>query len=67
MKTRIKEMENLRTIEFHRTIAKNQRTAYNSYRHYVTKLDGKLLIEVDFKQKIILGEGPRKLNEEWFT
>ena len=64
---RIKEMENLRTLEFHRTISKNQRTSYNSYRHDVTKLDGKLLIELDFKQKIILGEGPRQLNEEWFS
>lgn len=64
---KINEMENLKTIEFHRSIVKSQRCAYNTHRHDVDELNGKILIEMDFKQKIILGEGPRQLNEEWFN
>ena len=44
-----------REIEFHRNIADRQRNSYNSNRKDSLLLNNALLIEVDFKGKIKLG------------
>jgi hypothetical protein len=57
----------LKLIEFHKSIADRQRKSYNKQRLNVDELNGKILIEIDYKQKINLGEGPRQLGSEYFV
>jgi hypothetical protein len=47
-------------IEFHRSIAKRQRLPYEKDRTDIP-LDT-LVIDLDFKQKIVIGDGPRQTN-----
>lgn len=58
---------NYQTIQFHKSIASSQREAYNSFRKDVEKLRGKILIDVDFKQKIEIGISPRQKNQEYYN
>lgn len=53
-------------ILFHKNIAKAQREAYKRDRTNVELLKNKIMIEVDFKQKIIIGFGPRQINTEYY-
>ncbi len=57
----------MKQVEFHRSIAERQRKAYNQIRLNTVALDGKVLIELDHKSKISLGEGPRQLETEYFV
>lgn len=40
---------------------------YNQQRKKVEKLRGKLLIEVDFKQKFTVGMNPRQVSSEYYN
>ena len=42
-----------------------QRKAYNEHRQIKDNLKNKLLIEFDFKQKIVIGMSPRQVNDEY--
>ena len=44
-----------------------QRGAYNKQRTDIDNLRGKLLIEVDFKQKIVIGLSPRQVSSEYYN
>lgn len=59
-------IENLISIEKHKDFAIRQRAVYNSQRTDVVKLEGKILIEIDYKAQIMLGQGPRQMNEEFY-
>lgn len=54
-------------IHTHKSIANMQRVAYNEIRKNPDVLDGKLMIEIDYKQKIPLDKGPVQISSEFFT
>jgi hypothetical protein len=62
-----KKINDLKTILFHKRIANRQREVYNNSRINSELLKNALLIEIDFKQKIIIGHGPRQLNTEYYV
>lgn len=55
------------SILFHKNVAKNQRIAYNYQIKNKEFLSGKILIECDFKQKILIGMSPRQINSEFYN
>jgi hypothetical protein len=59
------QVKDYKVLEFHQTVAKCQREAYNDNRT-IDKLRGKILIEVDFKEKIAIGLSQRQTGYEWF-
>ena len=60
----IQKINDLKSVEFHKSIATRQRKVYNKQRKDPNLLKNKILIDVDYKSKITLGEGPRQLNSE---
>ena len=58
----LKKIFDLKEISLHKEIAKKQRDCYNSMRNDKILLKDKILIAMDFKLKIKLGEGPKQLN-----
>lgn len=59
--------DKLDEIELHKYIAKRQRQRYNEYKSEPSLLEGKLMIEIDYKQKIPLDNGPVQISSEFFT
>jgi hypothetical protein len=62
-------IENLKVYEilsFHKNIAKAQRNAYNLHCKNPDFLKNKLLIELDFKQKFVIGLSPRQISSEYY-
>lgn len=64
--TAIENVDCYDAIEFHKNVARCQRIAYNEHRKNADVLRGKIMIEVDFKQKIVIGLGPRQVNSEYY-
>lgn len=62
----IQELDNYDTLLFHKNIAKAQRNAYNEHRT-VEHLRDKILIELDYKQKIKIGLSPRQITAEYYN
>ena len=62
----ISRLNELIAIQFHRKIAKVQREAYNKMRINEKLLENALLIDIDFKQKIVIGSSPRQISSEYF-
>lgn len=62
----LEDISSYEVLLFHQNIARAQRKAYNEQRTQVDELRNKLLIEVDFKQKITIGFGPRQVNTEYY-
>ena len=60
------EVDYFSAILFHKNIARAQREAFTRDRTNVEWLKNKIMIEVDFKQKIILGNGPRQINTDYY-
>ena len=48
-------IDNYRLIEFHQKIAARQRKAYNRDRKELESFENSIMIELDFKAKVILG------------
>ena len=66
------DLKNIERIEFHKFVANSQREAYNKQRKDKELLRRKILIDVDWKQKIVVGgagacSGPRQINKEYYT
>ena len=61
------KIKELRSIQFHRKIANIQRESYNKMRKDPDTLKDTILIELDFKQKIIIGKSPRQVSTEYFN
>ena len=68
--TKCKELcENLYNYEailFHKNIAHHQRMAYSNSRKNIEKIRTELLIELDFKQKFVIGMSPRQASSEYY-
>ena len=62
----ITDFDSFKVIMFHQNVARAQRLAYNNHRTDVNHLRDKIMIEVDFKQKILIGFGPRQINTEYY-
>ena len=62
----IHELKAYEAIMFHKNVAHCQRLAYNEQHKSVESLFGKILIEVDFKQKIVIGMSPRQISSEFY-
>lgn len=62
----IDELKDYEAILFHKNVAHCQRIAYNEQHKSVEDLFGKILIEVDFKQKIVIGMSPRQISSEFY-
>ena len=58
--------QKIKYIKFHRQIADQQRMAYNSQRKDEILLGEKVLIEVDFKEKIRIPMGPKQINADYY-
>ena len=67
IKTLSKQINDYETILFHKNIASFQREAYNRHRSDALQLENKILIEVDFKQRITIGLSPRQVNSEYYN
>ena len=61
------KIKELMSIQFHRKIANIQRESYNKMRKDPDTLKDTILIELDFKQKIIIGKSPRQVSTEYFN
>jgi hypothetical protein len=51
---------------FHRSIASRQRICYNNQRADNELFKDSILIDIDFKQKIVIGESPEQKSTEYF-
>lgn len=60
------DLQDYEAILFHKNVAKCQRLAYNNHRKNLEELRGKLLIELDFKEKIKIGMSPRQVSREFY-
>jgi hypothetical protein len=63
----IEDLKDFEAILFHKHIASSQRNAYNNHRKTVNELKNKILIELDFKQKITIGLSPRQVSSEYYN
>ncbi|CAF0854416.1 unnamed protein product [Brachionus calyciflorus] len=67
LKDILTKLKSFQTVIFHKNVAKTQRAAYNKQTQSTTFLEGKILIEVDFKQRITIGLSPRQINKEYYS
>ena len=63
----IEKTEKVQLVLAHRFIQRTQRNAYNQQRKSKEFLRGKILIEIDYKQKINIGLSPRQVNKEYYN
>jgi len=57
----ISKIKDFQEIEYHQSIAKRQRNVFNSQRKDAKLLNENILIEFDFKEKLIVGIGPNEV------
>jgi hypothetical protein len=50
-----------KALIFHNNIARSQRNAFQNHHQNVNFLRNKIMIVVDFKQKILIGMSPRQV------
>ncbi len=58
---KITMIKDYQEVEFHRSVARRQRSIYNEQRKDGKLLSGKILIEFDFKMKIKVPIGPKEV------
>jgi hypothetical protein len=57
----IAKLKDYQEVEYHRSVSVTQRESYNKDCKDKELLSRKVLIELDFKEKIIVGIGPREV------
>jgi hypothetical protein len=62
----LKGFDDLDIIQFHKNVAQRQREAYNKMKQDAALLKNHLFIDIDFKQKVPIGVGPRQRSHEFF-
>jgi hypothetical protein len=60
------DLKNLERLMFHKMISISQRVAYNQQREDKKLLEKNILIDLDYKQKIVIGMSPRQVNREFY-
>jgi hypothetical protein len=63
----LSDLEDYEAIIYHKNVAKSQRSTYNEQHKNVEKLTGKILIELDFKEKVQIGFSPRQISKEFYN
>jgi len=66
LKENISHIKDFEQILFHQNVARAQRMAYKNHHENLNQLKETLLIEIDFKQKIVIGMSPRQVNKEFY-
>ena len=56
----------LKEVQFHRCIVNMQKNSYNSMKSDVNLLKGAIVIDLDFKQKVVIGDSPRMMSGEYY-
>ncbi len=59
-------LELLRQLEYHIYIAQRQKNAYNQMTSNISYYDNSILIDYDFKQKLVFGLSPRAKSYEYY-
>ena len=67
IKETIKNLKDYQVVNFHKNVAKIQRNAYNFHKSNPENLKDKIMIEVGFKQKIVIGMSPRQVSSEYYN
>ena len=62
----IMKIEDIRAVQFHKKIAAIQRESYNKQKSNINLLKDALLIDLDFKQKVVIGSSPRQISSEYY-
>jgi hypothetical protein len=65
-KEKITMIKDYQELEFHRSVARRQRSIYNEQRKDGKLLSDKILIEFDFKMKIKVPIGPKEVENAFF-
>ena len=63
----INHLINCEAVQTHRNNAKIQRETYKSHRTDKDFLNEKIIIDIDFKQKIVIGLSPIQCNSEYYN
>lgn len=63
----IRKIDELKALQYHKDIAVRQKDAYTRMKSDCNIFKDKILIDIDFKQKISLGEGPRQRSQEYYN
>jgi hypothetical protein len=67
LSTYMERVLNFEAVIQHQKNASEQRLTYNFQRKSVEFLRNKILIDVDFKQKIVIGLSPIQANSEYYN
>ena len=67
IKTTVDDLNDYDAILYHKYVARCQRLAYNKHCNNIEELQNKILIELDFKQKIVIGLSPRQVSKEYYN
>lgn len=67
IKKTISDIRDCEALEYHKSIAKRQRESYNNMKNDTLLLKNSILIELDFKQKIVIGLGPRQCSTDYYN
>jgi CRISPR/Cas system CMR subunit Cmr6 (Cas7 group RAMP superfamily) len=62
----VQDIKDYQQALFHENVARAQRIAYKNDHESIQQLKETLLIELDFKQKIVIGMSPRQVNKEYY-
>ena len=65
-KDAIQKIRKLEIIRFHSQIAERQRKCYKNNLNDHKLFDNSIVIEMDFKQKILIGLSPRQVSGEFY-
>jgi hypothetical protein len=60
----IDKLNDLQTVEFHQETVSRQRKCYNNDKKIID--DDTILIQMDYKQKIVIGMGPKSQSHEYY-
>jgi hypothetical protein len=63
----IEKLRNYEAVIEHKKLASEQRNSYNAQRKNKEFLRNKVFIDLDFKQKIIIGLSPIQVNSEYYN
>lgn len=61
------ELKDYKEVIFHKETADRQRRSYNEMRTDEELLKKNILIDIDFKEKIIIGMGPNQRNKDFYN
>ena len=62
----IARIDEFQEIEFHQSVAKRQRNCYNADLVNKELLKSSIIIDMDFKQKIVIGMGPQQVSSDYY-